>query len=181
MPSAARGTAGVMLAAVSAGRAIAISGASAAMRRKDALRLAEMALARLPARQDLRQAQVHAAELGLRLAIQLGRVRGAAGLVGDQRGVQRVDAAEPLAVDEGPQCRQRGIGAALALLRPGDQQRLQQLRQALARQRAEPLLGRLPMAGPHLGLAQQQLRRLAVRQLRGRAAPPRSGRRSGWR
>ena len=82
--------------------------------------------------------------------------------------MQRIDAAEPLAVEERAQRGQRGIGAAVALLRPGDQQRLQQLRQALARQRAEALLRRLPMTGAHLRLAQQQLRRLAVRQLAGK-------------
>jgi len=36
------------------------------------------------------------------------------------------------------------------------------------RQRAELLFGRLPMPGPNLYLAQQQLRRLAVRQLAGK-------------
>ena len=59
---------------------------------QDALRLAGMAVPRLRARQDLRQAQVHAAELGLRLVIELRGVRRAAGLIGDQRGVQRIDA-----------------------------------------------------------------------------------------
>ena len=129
---------------------------------------AEMAVARLGARQDLREAQVHAAKFGLRLAIQLRGFRRAAGLVGDQRGVQRIDPAELLAIDERTQRGQRRVGATVALLRPGDQQRLQELRQALARQHTEALLRRLPVAGAHLGLAQQKLRRLAVRQLAGK-------------
>ena len=124
----------------------------------------DVAVAGLHARQDLGEAQVRLAEVDLRLVIQFRRVRRAAGLVGDHRGVQRVDATETLAVEERPQGRQGSIGPTVALLRPGDQQRLQQLRQALPRQGLEPLFGRLPMAGAHLGLAQQQLRRLAVRQ-----------------
>ena len=124
-------------------------------------------LARLLAGDDLREPQVQAAEFGLRLVIQLGCIRRTPGLVGDQRGVQRVDATESWGVDERTQSGQRRVCAAVALLRPGDQQRLQQLGQALARQRTEALLRRLPMAGAHLDLTQQQLRGLAVRQLAG--------------
>ena len=53
----------------------AISGCVGDQSGQDALRLAEVAAARLPARQDLRQAQVHAAEFGLRVAIQLRGIR----------------------------------------------------------------------------------------------------------
>ena len=82
--------------------------------------------------------------------------------------MQRIHAAEPLAIEERTQRGQRSVGAAVALLRPGDQQRLQELRQALPRQHLEALLRRLPVAGPHLRLAQQELRRLAVRQRAGK-------------
>ena len=54
--------------------------------------------------------------------------------------------------------------------------------QALARQRAEPLLRRRPVAGAHLDVAQQKLRRLIVRQLTGklhRFRPAGSARRPG--
>ena len=77
--------------------------------------------------------------------------------------MQGVHGPEPLAFDigsQGPQCR---IGMATALLRPGHEERLQQLRHALARQRMKPLFGRIPVARPRLDIAKQQLGRLAVR------------------
>ncbi len=132
--------------------------------RQGALRLGHVAAARLPARQHLREAQVQGAEFGPRLVIQLRGLGRSPGLVGDQGGMQRVDAAEPLPIEERTQSGQRGVGAAVALLRPGDQQRLQKLREALAWQRAEALLCCLPMSGTHLDLAEQKLRRLAVGQ-----------------
>ncbi len=61
-----------------------------------------------------------------------------------------------------------GVRAPVTLLRPGNQKRLQQLRQALARQHVEPLLGSLPMAGTHLALPQQELRGLALGQFAGK-------------
>ena len=137
-------------------------------RRQGALRLGQWPLRASAARHDLREAQVQGAEFGPRLVIQLRGLGRSPGLVGDQRGMQRVDATEPLAIEERAQSGQRGIGAAVALLRPGDQQRLQKLGEALARQRAEALLRRLPMAGAHLDLAQQKLRRLAVGQRAGK-------------
>ena len=54
-----------------------------------------------PACHDLRQAKVHAAKFGLGGAIQLGGILVPPGLIGDQRGMQRIDTAEPLAVEEG--------------------------------------------------------------------------------
>ena len=81
--------------------------------------------------------------------------------------MQGIDAAEALPVEQRTQCRQRRVGASVALLRPGDQKRLQQLGQALARQRLELPLGGRPVAGADFHLTQQQLRGLAVGQLVG--------------
>ena len=136
-------------------------------RGKGALRVAKVATAGLLAGDDLSEPQVQAAEFRLCLVIQLGCIHRTLGLVGDQRGVQRVDATESRGLDERTQSGQRGVCAVVTLLCPGDQQRLQQLGEALARKRTEALFRRLPMAGAHLDLTQQQLRRLAVRQLAG--------------
>ena len=92
---------------------------------------------------------------------------GAVADIGDQRGMQREDAAEARILDIGTQRGQRGIDPAIALLRPGLQQRLQQLRHALARQGMETLLGGAPASRLDVYVGEHKLRHLVVRQLPG--------------
>ena len=129
---------------------------------------AQVAATRLPTRQNLRQTQVHATEFGLGGAIELCGIRIPPSLIGDQRGMEGIDAAEPLAVEVWVERGQCGIGVAAALLCPGDQQRLQQLRQALPRECVELLLRCLPMTGAGLHRTQQQLGGLTVWQPAGK-------------
>ena len=78
MPSVALATGRAALSASSAGRAMIMSGAPGRQRGKDALRRCGMAGPRVPARQDLRHAQVHLRHVGLGdgvIARRVGRCR----------------------------------------------------------------------------------------------------------
>ena len=121
----------------------------------------------LPARQDLRQPQVHLRHLGLGDGVKPRRVLLVVAEISDHRGVQRENPTEPLAGDERAQGRQGGIGLAGTGLRPGNQKRSEKLGQALLRQRMEAFLCRRPISGAGVLVRQQKLRNRVVRQLVG--------------
>jgi hypothetical protein len=114
-----------------------------------------MAMARFPARDHARQPQIGAAIGGLREVVVFAGVCFASGLISDQGGMQCIDSAEALAIEQGPKRRESGVRVAGALLRPRHQQGLQQLRQALMRQCGELMLRGLPMSGPDIGFPEQ--------------------------
>ena len=91
------------------------------------------------------------------------------GDIGDQRGMQRVQRAQPVLLGQRAERRQGLVGLAAAELDPGQQRRLQHLHRAAAAQRADPLLRLVPAAGLHVGAGQQQVGGRVVRQPAGQA------------